>query len=164
MSHSFYSFREPIDFEQSGLSLVERHQRRNNIPHGLWSWYLHRFKHQFGWSRSQANHEDTLFQIRQSRFIRPLLTIKFSHTWLLLLSIIATAFLVENYAKCLISPLFGESETYRAALVGHLRSRLASLLTHAFMDLPHLIGYLTPGSDIPGCTFAHGCGRLRWTC
>ena len=28
----------------------------------------------------------------------------FSHTWLLLLSILAAAFLVENYAKCLISP------------------------------------------------------------
>ena len=61
------------------------------------------------------------FQIRQSRSIRLLLTIKFSHTWLLLLSIIATAFLVENYAKCVISPLFGESETHRAALVGHFR-------------------------------------------
>ena len=87
MSRSFYLFREPLDFEQSGLGLVERHlrsdrhQRRNNIPHGRWSWCLHWFKHQFGWSRSQANNEDILFQIRQSRSIRPLLTIKFSHTW-----------------------------------------------------------------------------------
>ena len=36
-----------------------------------------------------------------------------------------------------------------------LRSRLASLLTHAFMDLLHPIWYLTPVSDIPGRTFAH---------
>ena len=55
MSHSFYSCREPFDFEQSGWGLVERHlwsdrhQRGNNIPHGPWSWCIHRFKHQFGW-------------------------------------------------------------------------------------------------------------------
>ena len=36
-----------------------------------------------------------------------------------------------------------------------LRSRFASLLTHAFMDLFHPIWYLTPVSDIPGRTFAH---------
>ena len=57
-----------------------RHQRRNNIQHGPWSWCLHQLEHQFGWSRSQANNEDLLFQIRQSRSIHPLLTIKFSHT------------------------------------------------------------------------------------
>ena len=86
MAHSFYSCREPFYFEQSGWGLVERHlwsnrhQRRNNIQHGPWSWCLHQLEHQFGWSRSQANNEDLLFQIRQSRSIHPLLTIKFSHT------------------------------------------------------------------------------------
>ena len=86
MAHSFYSCREPFYFEQSGWGLVERHlwsnlnQRRKNIQHGQWSWCLHQLEHQFGWLRSQANNEDLLFQIRQSRSIHPLLTIKFSHT------------------------------------------------------------------------------------
>ena len=68
---------------------------------------------------------------------------------------------MENYAKCVVSPLIGESETHRAALVGHFRKncvqdwRLAILLTYAFMDLLHPIWYLTPVSDIPGRTFAH---------
>ena len=83
MAHSFYSCREPFYFEQSGWGLIERHlrsnrhQRRNNIQHGRWSWCLHQLEHQFGWSRSQANNEDLLLQIRQSRSIHPLLTIKF---------------------------------------------------------------------------------------
>ena len=73
MSHSFYSCREPFDFKQSGwvwsmLGKIhlrsDRRQQRNNIPHGPWSWCLHRFKHQFDWSRSQANNENRLFQTR----------------------------------------------------------------------------------------------------
>ena len=170
MAHSFYSCREPFYFEQSGWGLVEMHlwsnlhQRRNNIQHGPWSWCLHQLEHQFGWLRSQAN-EDLLFQIRQSRSIHPLLTIIvyqiFAHLvrWIWLLSIIATDFLVENHAKCLISSLSGESEKVpcRTALtfLRKLRLRFASLLTHAFVDLLHPIWYLTPVSDIPGRTYAH---------
>ena len=79
--------------------------------------------------------------------------------WLWLLSIIATDFLVENHAKCLISSLSGESEKVpcRTALtfLQKLRSRFASLLTHACVDLLHPIWYLTPVSNIPGRTYAH---------
>ena len=160
MSHSFYSFREPFDSEQSGLSLVERHQRRNNIPHGPWSWYLHWFKHRFGWSRSQANNEDILFQIRPSRSIRPLLNYQiFAHIVITSLDYCngllggklcevchqSVIWWVRN-APCHTGWTFPQK----------LRSRLASsLLTHAFMDLLHPIWYLTPVSDIPGRTFAH---------
>ena len=167
MSHSFYSCREPFDFEQSGWGLVEkhlrsnRHQRWNNIKHGPWSWCLHRLKHQFGWSRSQANNEDLLFPIHQSRSIHPLLTIKFFHT---LCDVYDFSRLLQrtSWWKTMRSVssvhYLANQNRHRAALVWHFCKNCVQDLqacSPALLDLLHPIWYLTPVSDIPGRTFAH---------
>ena len=166
MAQSFYSCREPFYFDQSGSGLVERH---------LWSQ-----------SSSTAKQYPTRSVILVSTSTRasillitfPRLTTWtcffkfvisiypsvahyqiFSHLvrWLWLLSIIATDFLVENHAKCLISSLSGESEKVRCrtalTFLQKLRSRFASLLNaHPCLR----------GSD-PPYLIPHASERHPWT-
>ena len=183
MSPSLYPCHEPFDFEQSSWVWStpgkrhlrsDHHQWRNNIPHGPWSWYLHRFKHQFDWLRSQAYNEDVLFQIRQFRSIRQLLTIEFSHTlrdgydfsWLLQ----RTSWWETMQSVSSVRYLASQKRTVPqwldiSAKIVFKICELAHPCLHG--SAPPYIWYLSPLSAIPGRTIAHlrsdAVGMLKYS-
>ena len=138
----------------------DRHQRLNNIPHGPWSWCLHRFNHQFGWSRSQANNEDLLFQIRQSRSIHCSLS-NFRTPCAMVMTSLDYCNRLLGGKPCKVSH---QSVIWRVrkGTVPHWLNisaknafKICELAHPCLRGLLHPIWYLTPVSDIPGRTFAY---------